>query len=162
DQCQAMGVSTNDVFQTLQVYLGSLYVNDFNKFGRTWQVVVQAEGPFRNDPEEVKRLKVRGADGAMVPLGAVLSVRQINDPGLLTRYNMYPAAAVVGGTRPGVSSGEGIEAMQRLADRTLPRSMAYEWTEINYIQIDAAKNVWNNLIFPLAVVFVFLVLAAQY
>jgi multidrug efflux pump len=161
-QCQAMGVNPNDVFQTLQVYLGSYYVNDFNKLGRTWQVVVQAEGPFRNDPQEVKRLKVRNADGEMVPLGAVLTVREIGGPILLYRYNMYPAAAIVGGTRRGVSSGEGIEAMQSLAEKTLGPSMAYEWTEINFIQIDAAKNVWNRLIFPLAVVFVFLVLAAQY
>jgi multidrug efflux pump len=161
-QCQAMAVSPNDVFQTLQVYLGSYYVNDFNKFGRTWQVVVQAEGPFRNDPEDVKRLKVRSATGDMVPLGALLTIHEIGGPILLMRYNMYPAAAVVGGTRRGVSSGQGIEAMEQLADRTLSSSMAYEWTEINFIQIDAARNIWNRLIFPLAVVFVFLVLAAQY
>jgi multidrug efflux pump len=161
-QCQAMGVNPNDVFQTLQVYLGSYYVNDFNQFGRTWQVVVQAEGEFRNDPQEVKRLKVRNAVGEMVPLGALLTIREIGGPVILTRYNMYPAVAVVGGTRRGVSSGQGIEAMERLADQTLAQSMAYEWTEINFIQIDAAKNVWNRLIFPLAVVFVFLVLAAQY
>ena len=98
----------------------------------------------------------------MVPLGAVLTVREKGGPLLLTRYNMYPSAAVVGGTKDGVSSGEGIEAMERLANQILPQNMGYEWTEINYIQIDAAKNIWNNLIFPLAVVFVFLVLAAQY
>jgi hydrophobe/amphiphile efflux-1 (HAE1) family protein len=162
DQCQMMGINPNDVFQTLQVYLGSYYVNDFNKFGRTWQVVVQAEGPFRNDPEDVKRLKVRSSTGDMVPLGAVLTIREIGGPILVFRYNMYPAAAVVGGTRPGFSTGDGIESMQNLADATLPQSMGYEWTEINYIQIDAAKNIWNTLIFPLSVVFVFLVLAAQY
>jgi multidrug efflux pump subunit AcrB len=162
-QCQTMGVNPNDVFTTLQVYLGSFYVNDFNKFGRTWQVVVQAEGQFRNDIEEVKRQKVRNASGNMVPLGAILDIKQDPGPLLLMRYNMYPAAAVVGSTAPGVSSGEGIDAMERLADRTLPKqSMGYEWTEINFIQVDAAKNIWNNLIFPLAVVFVFLVLAAQY
>jgi multidrug efflux pump subunit AcrB len=162
DQCQMMGVNPKDVFTTLQVYLGSYYVNDFNKFGRTWQVVVQAEGPFRNDPEEVKRLKVRTATGDMVPLGAVLTVREVAGPILVYRYNMYPAVAVVGGTRPGFSTGEGIDSMQRLSDAALPQSMGYEWTEINFIQIDAAKNIWNNLIFPLAVAFVFLVLAAQY
>jgi hydrophobe/amphiphile efflux-1 (HAE1) family protein len=162
DQCQAMGVNPNDVFTTLQVYLGSYYVNDFNKFGRTWQVVVQAEGPFRNDPDEVKRLKVRGRGGEMIPLGAVLNVREIAGPILVARYNMYPACPVVGGTRAGFSTGEGIDAMQHLADAVLPQSMGYEWTEINFIQIDAAKNIWNRLIFPLAVVFVFLVLAAQY
>jgi multidrug efflux pump len=162
-QCQTMGVNPNDVFTTLQVYLGSFYVNDFNKFGRTWQVVVQAEGQFRNDLDQVKRQKVRSAGGNMVPLGAVLDIREIEGPLLLTRYNMYPAAAVVGNTAPGVSSGDGINAMERLAGKTLPKqSMGYEWTEINFIQVDAAKNIWNNLIFPLAVVFVFLVLAAQY
>src|SRR5258707_7845347 len=98
----------------------------------------------------------------MVPLGAVLTVRPISGPILLMRYNMYPAAAIVGNTGQGVSSGQGIEIMQRLAKEVLPQSMGYEWTEINWIQIDAAKNIWNNLIFPLAVVFVFLVLAAQY
>ncbi|HEY1860614.1 MAG TPA: efflux RND transporter permease subunit, partial [Gemmataceae bacterium] len=162
EQCQTMGVNPGDVFTTLQVYLGSFYVNDFNLFGRTWQVVVQGAAPFRNDAEKVKRLKVRNAAGNMVPLGAVLTVSDKPGPILLMRYNMYPAAAVVGGTAKGVSSGEGIEAMQRLARQTLAKGMSYEWTEINYIQVDAAKNIWNNLIFPLAVVFVFLVLAAQY
>jgi multidrug efflux pump len=137
-------------------------VNDFNKFGRTWQVVVQTEGPFRNDVDKVKGLKVRNSNGDMVPLGAVLTVRPFTGPILLMRYNMYPAAAIVGGTAPGVSSGQGIETMQRWAKEVLPQSMGYEWTEINWIQVDAAKNIWNNLIFPLAVVFVFLVLAAQY
>jgi multidrug efflux pump subunit AcrB len=162
DQCQTMGVNPNDVFTTLQVYLGSLYVNDFNKFGRTWQVVVQAEAPFRNNVEAVKRLQVRNAAGNMVPLGAMLNVEEKEGPILLMRYNMYPAAAVVGNTAEGVSSGDGIQAMERLAKETLPNSMGAEWTEINYIQVDASKNIWNNLIFPLAVVFVFLVLAAQY
>jgi multidrug efflux pump len=161
-QCQTMGVNPRDVFTTLQVYLGSFYVNDFNKFGRTWQVVVQAQGPFRDDVEKVKRLKVRNAAGDMVPLGAVLNIRETAGPLLLTRYNMYPSAAIVGGTAPNVSSGEGIIEMQRLAEKTLSNGMGYEWSEINFIQIDAAKNPWNNLIFPLAVAFVFLVLAAQY
>jgi multidrug efflux pump len=161
-QCETMGVNPRDVFTTLQVYLGSYYVNDFNKFGRTWQVVVQAEGDFRNDADKVRRLKVRNADGAMVPLGAVLDIRLVPRPILVSRYNMYPAAAIVGGTAPGVSTGQGIEEMQRLAGENLSKGMGYEWTEINYIQIDAAKNPWNNLIFPLAVAFVFLVLAAQY
>ncbi len=162
EQCQTMGVNPQDVFTTLQVYLGSYYVNDFNDFGRTWQVVVQAEGPFRNDLAAVKRLRVRNAGGGMVPLGDVLKVSRKPGPLILLRYNMYPAAAVVGNTKPGVSSGEGIIEMERLARQVLPQGMNYEWTEINFIQVDAAKNVWNNLIFPLAVVFVFLVLAAQY
>jgi multidrug efflux pump len=162
DQCQTMGLNPRDVFSTLQVYLGSFYVNDFNLYGRTWQVVVQAEGRFRNDPDKVPLLKVRSSRGDMVPLGAVLTIREIGGPILLMRYNMYPAAAVVGNTAKDVSSGQGIESMQNLAQEKLPSSFGYEWTEINFIQIDAAKNIWNQLIFPLAVVFVFLVLAAQY
>jgi multidrug efflux pump len=162
DQCQTMGVNPNDVFSTLQIYLGSLYVNDFNKFGRTWQVIVQAEGTFRDDPEKIKLLKVRNAQGQMVPLGAVLTVKEIGGPINIGRYNMYPAAAILGATEPGISTGQGIEEMEALCRELLPKGMAFEWTEINFMQIDAAKNIWNRLIFPLAVVFVFLVLAAQY
>jgi multidrug efflux pump len=162
EQCQTMGVNPKDVFDTLQIYLGSLYVNDFNRFGRTWQVVVQASGPFRDDPDKIKLLKVRNTRGEMVPLGAVLSIREIGGPINIGRYNMYPAASIRGTTKPGVSTGQGIEEMERLCAEVLPPGMAFEWTEINFMQIDAAKNIWNNLIFPLAVVFVFLVLAAQY
>jgi multidrug efflux pump len=161
-QCQTMGVNPKDVFDTLQIYLGSYYVNDFNRFGRTWQVNIQAAGEFRDDPEKIKLLKVRNNRGEMVPLGAVLSTRGIGGPINIGRYNMYQAAAILGGTEPGVSSGQGIEEMERLCAEVLPPGMAFEWTEINYMQVDAANNVWNNLIFPLAVVFVFLVLAAQY
>jgi multidrug efflux pump len=161
-QCETMNVDPADVFRTLQIYLGSLYVNDINRFGRTWQVVAQAEGKYRDDPEKIKLLKVRNKAGDMVPLGAVLTVKSIGGPINIGRYNMYPAAAILGGTMPGVSSGQGIEEMEKLCAEILPPGMAFEWTEINFMQIDAAKNVWNNLIFPLAVVFVFLVLAAQY
>jgi len=162
DQCQTMGVNPKDVFDTLQVYLGSYYINDFNLFGRTWQVVAQASGPFRDDPSKIKLLQVRNAQGNMVPLGAVLSVREIGGPINIGRYNMYPAAAILGNTKPGVSSGQGIEEMERICKEVLSPGMAFEWTEINYMEVDAAKNIWNRLIFPLAVVFVFLVLAAQY
>jgi multidrug efflux pump len=162
DQCQTMGVNPRDVFSTLQIYLGSFYVNDFNDFGRTWQVIVQAGGEFRNNPEKVKDLKVRNANGDMVPLGAVLSVKDVGGPINIGRYNMYPAAAILGATEPGVSTGQGIEEMEKLCAEILPPGMAFEWTEINYLQVDANKNIWNRLIFPLAVVFVFLVLAAQY
>ncbi|HEY7309983.1 MAG TPA: efflux RND transporter permease subunit [Gemmataceae bacterium] len=162
DKCQAMGVNPADVFSTLQIYLGSYYVNDFNRFGRTWQVIVQAHGPFRDDPDKVKLLQVRNANGEMVPLGSVVRVREVGGPINIGRYNMYHAAAILGATKPGVSTGEGIEEMERLCAEVLPPGMAFEWTEINYMQIDASKNIWNNLIFPLAVAFVFLVLAAQY
>jgi multidrug efflux pump len=162
DQCQTMGVDPADVFSTLQIYLGSYYVNDFNRFGRTWQVVAQASGEYRDDPDRIKLLKVRNVRGEMVPLGAVLTVKEIGGPINIGRYNMYPAAAILGATMPGYSTGQGIDEMEKLCNEVLPPGMAFEWTEINYMQIDAAKNVWNNLIFPLAVVFVFLVLAAQY
>ncbi len=162
EQCQTMGVNPNDVFNTLQIYLGSLYVNDFNRFGRTWQVIVQAEGDFRDNPEKIRQLKVRNATGGMVPLGAVVEVKAITGPINIGRYNMYPAAAILGGTKPGVSTGQGIDEMEALCNELLPQGMEFEWTEINYMQIDAANNIWNQLIFPLAVVCVFLVLAAQY
>ncbi|HLN31322.1 MAG TPA: efflux RND transporter permease subunit [Gemmataceae bacterium] len=162
EQCQTMGVNPNDVFNTLQIYLGSLYVNDFNRFGRTWQVVIQSRGEFRNDPERIKLLKVRNSQGDMVPLGAVLTIREVGGPILIGRYNMYTAAAVVGSTRPDISSGEGIDLMDRLCEQALSPSMGHEWSEINFIQIDAAKSLANKMIFPLAVAFVFLVLAAQY
>ncbi len=162
DKCEAMGVNPLDVFLTLQIYLGSLYINDFNKFSRTWQVNVQASGEYRNDVNKIRLLQVRNTDGEMVPLGSVVNVREIGGPINIGRYNLYPAAAILGATKPGVSSGEGIEEMERLFREVRMPGMAFEWTEINYMQIDAAKNIWNNLIFPLAVVFVFLVLAAQY
>jgi multidrug efflux pump len=162
EQCETMGVNPKDVFDTLQIYLGSYYVNDFNRFGRTWQVVIQAEGPYRNDPSKVKLLKVRNSQGDMVPLGAVLNIRPSSGPINIGRYNMYHAAAILGATKPGVSSGQGIEEMEKICREVLQPGMAFEWTEINFMEVDAAKNIWNNLIFPLAVVFVFLVLAAQY
>jgi multidrug efflux pump len=162
DQCQTMGLNPGEVFNTLQIYLGSLYVNDYNRWGRTWQVVVQAKGEFRDDPERIKLLKVRNSRGEMVPLGSVLSVQHVGGPINIGRYNMYTAAAILGTTKPGYSTGQGIEEMEALCKEILPQGMAFEWTEINYMQIDAAKNVWNQLIFPLSVVFVFLVLAAQY
>ncbi|MCI0464576.1 MAG: efflux RND transporter permease subunit [Gemmataceae bacterium] len=160
EQCARLGVQLIDVFSTLQVYLGSLYVNDFNRFGRTWQVVVQAEGPFRNEVEDVRRLKVRNRKGEMVPLGTLATVREINGPLIVTRYNMYPAAAVSGSTAPGYSSGDGIALIQALAERELPEAMSYEWTEITYLQQQAGNT--GLLIFGMAVVGVFLVLAAQY
>jgi multidrug efflux pump len=162
DKCQAMGVNPLDVFLTLQIYLGSLYINDFNLFSRTWQVNVQAQGAYRNDLSKIRLLQVRNMTGEMVPLGSVVSVREVGGPINIGRYNLYPAAAIMGATKPGVSSGEGIEEMEQLCREVLVPGMAFEWTEINYMQVEAAKNIWNNLIFPLAVVFVFLVLAAQY
>jgi multidrug efflux pump subunit AcrB len=160
DQVATSGVLLGDVFTTLQVYLGSQYVNDFNRFGRTWQVNVQAEGKYRNEVEDVRSLKVRSNVGKMVPLGTVTKISEINGPILLTRYNMYPAAAVNGNTAPGFSSGQGIDIMEKLAKTELPSDMALEWTEITYIQLIAGNTAL--VLFVLAVVLVFLVLAAQY
>ncbi|MCE9546073.1 MAG: efflux RND transporter permease subunit [Planctomycetia bacterium] len=160
NQCHAMGLNLGDVYSTLQTYLGSLYVNDFNLFGRTWQVVVQADPKFRNDINDVRKLKVRNSQGGMVPIGAVADIRLINGPLVITRYNLYPAATVNGAWPPGGSSGEAIAAINNLAQKTLPKSMRIEWTEISYLQLLAENT--GMLIFGLAVVLVFLVLAAQY
>ncbi len=160
EQCFKLGVQLQDVFDTVNIYLGSLYVNDFNKFGRTWQVIVQAEGQFRSQLETVKRLKVRNATGGMVPLGTLATVKEITGPLIIGRYNMYTAAPISGNAAAGVSSGRAIEAMQQLAEKELPRAMAYEWTEISFIQLQAGNT--GLILFVLAVLLVFLVLAAQY
>jgi len=159
-KCKRMGVPLDNVFNALQVYLGGYYVNDFNRFGRTWQVNLQADPAFRDRPREVKLLKVRNAKGDMVPLGAVATVKNISGPVLINRYNMYTAAAINGNTAPGVSSGQSIRLVQNLCDQELPQSMAYEWTELTYMQILAGSTAM--LVFAMAVVLVFLVLAAQY
>ena len=141
EQCERLGVNPTDVFSTLQIYLGSLYVNDFNLYGRTWQVNVQAMGEYRNHEEDVRRLMVRNATNGMVPLGTVGDVTDINGPLILTRYNMYPAAAITGDVMPGVSSGDSIKMMEAAQPtRTCPKTMAYEWTEITYIQQQSGND----------------------
>ncbi len=153
-------VALQDLFDTVRTYLGSLYVNDFNRFGRTWQVIVQAEARFRNDPKNASRLKVRNLQGKMVPLGALATVKEKPGPLILSRYNMYPSAPVNGSSAPGVSSGEGIAAMEKLATKNLEGSMSYEWTELAFLELQAGNTAMT--IFAIAVVMVFLVLAAQY
>jgi multidrug efflux pump subunit AcrB len=159
-KCMAVGISTNDVFNTLQVYLGSYYVNNFNEFGRSWQVNVMADEGFRNRVEHIKQLKVANHKGDMVPLGTVLNIRDSSGPVALMRYNMYSAAAITGSLAPGTSSGEGIALMENISDKTLPSAMAYDWTELIYMQLQAGNTAMY--VFALAVVLVFLVLAAQY
>ena len=161
-QCASMGVNPNDVFNTLQIYLGSLYVNDFNLFGRTWQVNVQADAKFRDQFEDVKQLKVRNANGgSMVPLASLLDMKTVNGPLIIGRYNMRTAAAINGSLKPGISSGDGITIMQDVCDQELPKGrMGYEWTEITFLQIRSGNTA--AVLFLLAVVLVFLVLAAQY
>jgi multidrug efflux pump len=159
-KCMALGISTNDVFNTLQVYLGSYYVNNFNEFGRSWQVNVMADQGFRNRVDQIKQLKVGNRKGEMVPLGTVLNVHDTSGPVMLMRYNMYSAAAVTGSLSPGTSSGEGVALMEQISDVALPKTMAYDWTELIYMQLQAGNTAMY--VFALAVVLVFLVLAAQY
>ncbi|QDU29764.1 Efflux pump membrane transporter BepG [Anatilimnocola aggregata] len=160
DACLTQGVNLNDVFGTLQAYLGSRYVNDFNRFGRTWQVVVQADAKFRDEVEDVKKLMVRNAKGQMVPMGTLASVEPISNPLVLTRYNMYPAAAIQGTVAPGFSSGQANAAFENLAKTELPSSMSFEWTELAFMERNAANT--GLIVFAFSVVFVFLVLAALY
>ncbi len=161
DRCLALGVQLSDVFSSLQVYLGSYYVNNFNQFGRTWQVNVQADPSFRNHVHDVRKLQVRNVQGQMIPLASILSIRNQGGPVSLMRYNMYSATAITGNPAPGVSSGQATDKMAEIADRLMPRqTMAREWTELAYLQEDAGNK--SLFIFALAVSFVFLVLAAQY
>src|SRR5439155_319474 len=125
----------SDVFETLQVYLGSLYVNDFNRFGRTYQVVAQADAPFRSQLDDVMPLKTRNAAGEMVPLGSVINVSRSFGPDVVQRYNAYTAADINGGPAPGFSSGQAQAAMANILDQTLPRGMSYEWTDLAYQQL---------------------------
>ncbi len=159
-KCKTMHVALSDVFNTLQAYLGGYYVNDFNQFDRTWQVNIQADSQFRIRREDVKPLKVRNAQGGMVPLGALCVIRDSTGPVLLNRYNTHTAAAINGEWTPQISSGQAIGLMQNLAGRELPRSMDYEWTELSYQQILAGNTAL--FIFPLCVLLVFLTHSAEY
>ena len=154
------GISLTDLFQTMQIYLGSEYVNDFNRFGRTYQVIVQADAPFRATAENVAQLKVPNARGEMIPLGSVLRVEESHGPDRGLRYNAYPAADINGGPAPGVSSGQAVALMERLARETLPNGIGYEWTDLTYQQILSGNTA--VFVFPLCVLLAFLVLAAQY
>ncbi len=155
-----MGVSMAEVINTLQVYLGSLYINDFNRFGRTWQVNVQGDANFRKQIDDLTHLKIRNGQGAMVPFGAVSTIRDDTGPVMIVRYNMYPGSAVNGNPAPGISSGQALDAMAVDLQKQLPPSMRFEWTELALLQLQTGNTAM--LVFLLAVVLVFLVLAAQY
>ena len=129
EKVKTTGTPLSDVFEALQAYLGSFYVNDFNRFGRTWQVNIQADASFREDADTVRQLKVRNADGDMVPLGAVADVRDSAGPVQITRYNMFPAAPITGASLPDLSTGDVLATMERLADQVLTKNMTYEWTD---------------------------------
>ena len=155
-----LDVPLTNVFDALQVFLGSSYVNDFNLYGRTFQVRTQAEEAFRDAAEDIDRLKTRNASGAMVPLGSVVDVRWETGPDRVVRYNMYPSAEVQGDTAPGYSSGQAIATIERLAKEVLPQGMAVEWTDIAYQEQLAGNSALY--IFPLCVLFVFLVHSAEF
>jgi multidrug efflux pump len=159
-QCKTLGLALTDVFDTLQVFLGGYYVNDFNRFGRTWQVNIQADAAYRLSPRSIEQMKVRNAQGEMIPLGAVAKVNRVTGPIRISRYNMYPAAAINGVSMPGVSTGTIIQQIEALSRQELTWSMGAEWTELTLMQ----KLTGNTAIFAFvgAVVLVFLVLAAQY
>jgi len=160
DKAQLMGVQPSQIFDTLGIYLGSSYINDFNLLGRTFRVTAQAEPDARDDLSDIANIKVRSNTGAMVPLGSVATLRDDTGPARVVRYNLFPASELQGAAAPGVSSGEALKTMEGMAAKVLPKGYSYEWTELAY-QEKAAGNT-AALVFVLAVVFVFLVLAALY
>ena len=160
ERVKTYGVSLTDVFETLQVYLGSLYVNDFNRFGRTYQVNAQAEAGFRLQPEQIRQLQTRNDHGAMVPLGSLMTVTRSYGPDQVMHYNGYPAAEINGAPAPGFSSGQAQAAIADVLDKQLPPGMSFEWTELAYQELLAGNTML--LIFPLCVLLVYIVLAAQY
>jgi multidrug efflux pump subunit AcrB len=160
DKAQILGVPPSQVFETLQVYLGSAFVNDFNLLGRTYRVTAQADAPFRDSPSDIANLQTRSLNGSMVPLGSVATLSDTTGPYRVTRYNLAPAVAVDGDTAPGYSSGQSLETMEKIAGEALSRGFDLEWTGIAYQQKYAGNTAM--LVFALAVLLVFLVLAAQY
>lgn len=159
-RAQQLGLSIPSVFETLQIYLGSIYVNDFNKFGRTFQVKVQADAEFRGHAEDIGLFKARNDKGDMVPLASVLQMTQTYGPDQAARYNGFPSADISGGPASGYSSGQALEAVERIAAETLPRGIGYEWTELTYQNKIAGNTLF--IILPLSMLLVFFVLAAQY
>ncbi|MDW5441040.1 efflux RND transporter permease subunit [Polaromonas sp. SM01] len=159
-KARQLNVPVTDIFDTMQIYLGSLYANDFNKFGRTYSVRVQADAAYRARAEDVGLLKVRSTTGEMVPLSALMKVNASFGPERAMRYNGYLSADISGGPAPGYSSGQAQDAIERIAAETLPKGISYEWTELTYQEILAGNSA--VLVFPLAILLVFLVLAAQY
>ena len=159
-RAKALGIPLQSVFETMQINLGSLYVNDFNRFGRTYQVVAQADAPFRDEASDILRLKARNAAGELVPLGSIVKVSDTYGPDRVVRYNGYPAAEINGGAAAGFSSGEAEAIMEKLAADNLPKGMVLDWTELTYQKIIAGNT--GVLIFPLSILLAFLVLAAQY
>jgi multidrug efflux pump len=159
-KAKSMGVPLTDIFDTLQIYLGSLYVNDLNLFGRTYHVTAQADAPYRGQPEDILNFKARNSAGEMVPLGTLVKVLNTTGPDHIVRYDMYPAAEITGNPGPGISSGAAIAAMERTVREKLPSSIGFEWTELTLQEIMEGNT--SAYIFPLCVLFVFLTLAALF
>lgn len=160
-KAQQLGVPISDVFSTLEVFLGSAFVNDFNYLGRTYRVSAQADAPFRMEPSDISQLRARNTDtGEMVPIGTLVNFRDITGPSRQPRYNLYPAAEIDASAAPGISSGDGIAAMAEIAERVMPDGFSYEWTGLAYQEVNAGSTA--GLVFALAVLLVFLLLAAQY
>ena len=159
-KAQQIGVPIDEIFNTMQIYLGSLYINDFNQFGRTYQVVAQAEKEFRSEPSDILRLQTRNIEGDMIPLGAFTTVEEAFGPEIAMRYNNFRSADISGDAAPGFSSGQAQDAITKILEETLPQGMDFEWTELTYQQILAGNTA--ILVFPLCIFLVFLILAAQY
>ncbi|WP_028103618.1 efflux RND transporter permease subunit [Pseudoduganella violaceinigra] len=159
-KAKQLGVPLQSIYQTLQINLGSLYVNDFNQFGRTYQVRVQADAPFRSQAEQISQLKIRNSKGEMIPLSSLMRVKDSYGPDRVQRYNAYVSAEINGAPAPGFSSGQAQAALEAIVKETMPKGMGYEWTELTYQEILAGNTM--IYVFPLCVLLVFLVLAAQY
>lgn len=155
-----LGIDVQDVFNTMQIYLGSFYINDFNKFGRTYQVIAQADTQFRSNPSDILTLKVRNSDNNMVPLGSVLNISETTGPESAMHYNAYRSADLNGNPAMGYSTGQAQAAITKILNETLPKGMGFEWTELTYQQILSGNT--TLLVFPICVLLVFLVLAAHY
>ena len=159
-KAKAQGVDLSEVFETMQINLGSIYVNDFNRFGRTYRVMVQADAPFREQVEDIGQLKVRNAAGEMIPLSALVTVTRSSGPDRVMHYNGYPSADISGSPAPGYSSGQATAAIERIVTETLPPGMTYEWTDLTFQEKQGGNTAM--FVFPLAVLLAFLLLAAQY
>ncbi len=159
-KAKQQNVAVTDIFQALQVFLGGLYINDFNYLGRTWRVVAQADAPFRASVQDVARFETRNSVGQMVPLGAVMDIKDTTGPDRIQRYNLYNTADINGDSAPGYSSGQALEAMKQVASQVLPRQYSFEWTDLAYQQELAGNTAL--FIFPLCILFVWLTHSAEY
>jgi multidrug efflux pump subunit AcrB len=159
-KAQKLGVPIASVNDTIQTYFGSTYVNDFNLFGRTYHVTAQADLPFRSEASDLARLRARNAAGDMVMLGSVVDFKDISGPDRVARYNLYSASELQGEPAPGVSSKTALNTIKQLADKTLPSGFSFEWTDLSYQQVTGGNA--GLYVFPICVLFVYLVLAAQY